>query len=123
MKKYEIGNKIFLLKKLVLCQTRALFEELAKGKLTQEETDETLFNKLNNFAGKEMPRILSCVLIEEGKIFPKNPEDFEDIVSFIDNNIDINQVVEVMRDFLALSLPVQISTMSEKDNERVVGVN
>lgn len=123
MNKYDIGSKMFVLKKLVLCQTRALFNEFSKGNMSFE-TNENLLNRITNFTGKDMPRILACILIEEGKSFPKEEEDFENVVSYLDNNIILEQVVKVMQDFLVLNPPEQTSSPSvEKDNEnlKVVG--
>lgn len=125
MKTYTIGNKVFVLKKLVLCQTRALFEEFSKGNLSFE-TNESLLHKISNFTGKDMPRILACILLEENKNFPKEVEDFENIVSYIDNNISLEQVIQVMQDFLVLNPPEQMSSPSlEKDSVslKTVGVS
>lgn len=120
MQKYVIGQKTFVLKKLVLCQTRALFEEFSKGKIT-DSADNGLLNKITNFTGADMPRILACILVEEGKIFPKESEDFEYVVSYIDNNISVEQVVQVMQDFLVLNPPEQMSSHSYiRDNEKPV---
>lgn len=125
MKTYTIGNKVFVLKKLVLCQTRALFEEFSKGNLSFE-TNESLLHKISNFTGKDMPRILACILLEENKNFPKEVEDFENIVSYIDNNISLEQVIQIMQDFLVLNPPEQMSSPSlEKDSVslKTVGVS
>lgn len=116
MTKYVIGNKTFILKKLVLCQTRALFEEFSKGNKPFED-NENLLNRISNFTGKDMPRILTCILLEENKSFPKEIEDFENIVSYIDNNITLEQVIQIMQDFLVLNPPEQMSSLSfEKEN-------
>lgn len=116
--KYEIGNKVFCLKKLVLVQTRHLMKELSSLGVARIEGEE-LMKKILDITGDGMPRILSCILIEEGKIFPRTDEEFEEVVSFIDNNVDVDVVMEIMKDFLVLSQPVKTS-LSFEEKDKVV---
>ena len=114
--KYAIGNKVFCLKKLVLVQTRHLIRELISLGVAKVESEESM-KKILDVTGDGMPRILGCILIEEGKIFPRTCEEFEEVVSFIDNNVDVDVVMEIMKDFLALSQPVKTSSSSEEKDK------
>lgn len=102
MKTFKIGDRVFIVKKLVMVQTRALLKELSKLGI-QPDSGDVILKKITNFTGNEMPRILACVLSEENKLFPKSEDEFEDLVLFLDNNLEMEQATEIMQSFLELS--------------------
>ena len=124
MKKYGIGDRTFYIKKLVLVQTRHLMKELAKLGVNSTELNAnsenkaSIMSKILDITGDGMSRILSCILTEEGKLFPKG-EEFEKLIDFIDNNVDMETVNGILVDFLALSQTVIVDSSSvKKDNSQ-----
>lgn len=122
MKKYVIGDKVFYHKKLVLIQTRCLMKELVKLGISSENSGEAqkaeVLKKILDVSGDGMPRILGCLLVEEGKLFPKNEQEFSEHVQFIDNNIDIDLVTEILQDFLVQSQMPKTNSSSDEISKK-----
>ena len=91
MKKYIIGGLEFTQDKLSLKDLRALVSLLSQ---VEYPKDLTVF-KLVNALGSKLPEMLALVL-KGGDASVKSTPDF------FDSNVDDEQVVQIIEDFLAL---------------------
>lgn len=110
-KKYVIGEKTFVQKKMVLAQLRRFFQELKSVQGNEKD--------MLDYTSDKFPRLLASILIEEGKGFPKTDEDFADIAKFLDENLEIEMIGDIMNDFLS-SKPMgqkMILNLSEEKKE------
>ena len=92
MFKYEIGEKSYIQKPLVLGQVGQLIDCL-KGTTITSFNPVDIFNQLRD----QMPRLLSIVLTEEGK--SPGDKDLESMAREMEFSIDIDTALKVSEDF------------------------
>ena len=90
MKKYVIGGIEFTQDKISLKDLRALITILSQ---VEYPKNLTVFKLIDSF-GNKLPEMLALVLKSESTV--------KNIPDFFDNNVDDEQVIQIIEDFLAL---------------------
>lgn len=98
--KYQIGDKVYIQKPLVMGQTEQLLEEL-KG-----ITFPTEFNvwSIKEILGEKLYICLAISLLEEGKSPKRTKEDLQIFADDLRWAIDIDTTIKVIQDFFTCNL-------------------
>lgn len=97
IKKYKIGDKIFVQKKLVLGQWKELKQVLTNLVIPGELSIKTLIKAL----GDDLFIVLAIILTEEGK--PLQGKDISFLAKEIEYGITVEDAIEVITDFFTFN--------------------
>ena len=107
-KKYDIGEKVYIQRPLVLGQTRQLLAVLDGVTLPDNLDIRSLIASL----GKSLPGALAVVLTEEGKS-PKD-KDLDALSAELEFSITLEQTAQVIEDFFSCNpLPSLLDKLTE----------
>ena len=107
-REYKIGERTYVLKKLVLGQLSDLAKIYKKytKELTTEDDNSYMQLIVSMLESGDLTKLLGIVLCEKGKHLKE--KDIDEVTQYMEENLEMDEMMEIIKDFFTMiGLPIE----------------